>query len=182
MLQEERQIQELKQLQREMGKAGASAGPERVDFLYEQPQTKKEEYLLGKPIDIKPEESDIKKVDHLPGSNFLNGQNNLSSAASALQLAPCRLALNSGCPRSLSRSHYLALPHSRSLTCSHSLTPTHSRSLTLSHSHPLTLSHWPCWSLAVALAHLSPLTPPLHPTRIWRNTVTLDPARPPTRV
>ena len=97
-------------------------GPERVDFLYEAPSTDKTEYLLGKPIDIKPEESDVKlvhalslsltlilnthtrkmgharfvclsyrprvsslnkswQVEHLPGSNFLVGQNNLSTAS-----------------------------------------------------------------------------------------------------
>ena len=46
---------------------GAAAGngaahKERVDFLYEEPQTKKEEFLLGKPVEIKPEESEVKKV------------------------------------------------------------------------------------------------------------------------
>ena len=82
---EDRQIMELKRLQRESGQApqgGAAKERERVDFLYEVPATKKEEYLLGKPVDIVPEESDVKKVEHLPGSNFLAvGQNNLSSAA-----------------------------------------------------------------------------------------------------
>ena len=41
-------------------------GPERVDFLYEAPTTDKQEYLLGKPIDIKPEESEVKKVTCVP--------------------------------------------------------------------------------------------------------------------
>ena len=37
--------------------------------------------LLGKPVEVKPEESDIKQVEVLPGANFLGvGQNNLSSA------------------------------------------------------------------------------------------------------
>jgi hypothetical protein len=79
---EERQIEELRRLQRESsGGGGGAAHKERVDFLYEMPVTKQDEYLLGKPIEIKPEESDIKKVEHLPGSSFLAGQNNLSSAA-----------------------------------------------------------------------------------------------------
>ena len=41
------------------------------------------QFLLGKPIEIKPEESDVKKIADLPGSNFLQqtGQNNLSSSA-----------------------------------------------------------------------------------------------------
>jgi hypothetical protein len=82
---EERQIMELRQLQRESGQGGgegASKQQERVDFLYDVPATRKEEYLLGKPVEIAPEESDVKKVEHLPGSNFLAvGQNNLSSAA-----------------------------------------------------------------------------------------------------
>ena len=42
---------------------------------------KKEEYLLGKPVEAKPDESDVKKVEQLPGSTFLIGQNNLSSMA-----------------------------------------------------------------------------------------------------
>ena len=81
---EERQIMELKQLQRESGQGGGEGAvkqQERVEFLYDMPATKKEEYLLGKPIEIEPEESDVKKVAHLPGSNFLPvGQNNLSSS------------------------------------------------------------------------------------------------------
>ena len=82
MLQEERQIMELRQLQRESGAGGTDASrPERVDFLYEAQTTKKEEYLLGKPVEIEIGESDVKKVEHLPGSNFLAGQNNLSSAS-----------------------------------------------------------------------------------------------------
>eukprot|EP00962_Isochrysis_galbana_P056884 scaffold29027_cov90-Isochrysis_galbana.AAC.1 len=32
------------------------------------------EYLLGKPVEMKPEESEIKRVEHLPGSTFLSGQ------------------------------------------------------------------------------------------------------------
>ena len=80
---EERQIMELKQLQRDStgGGGGGAAAKERVDFLYEAPTTKKEEYLLGKAVEMQPEESDVKKVEHLPGSTFLAGQNNLSSAA-----------------------------------------------------------------------------------------------------
>ena len=79
---EERQIMELRQLQRESGQGeGGSGAPERVDFLYEAPTTKNEEYLLGKPVEIKPEESDIKKVEALPGASFLHGQNNLSTAS-----------------------------------------------------------------------------------------------------
>ena len=78
---EERQIMELKQLQQESGQGASTARPERVDFLYEQQTTKKEEFLLGKPVEIQPEDSDVKKVEALPGANFLIGQNNLSSAA-----------------------------------------------------------------------------------------------------
>ncbi len=33
-----------------------------MEFLYEQPQTSEQEYLLGKAVEVKPEESDIKKV------------------------------------------------------------------------------------------------------------------------
>ena len=87
--------------------------------MYEQPQTNAQEYLLGKAVVEKPEESDVKKVPRhppptpharthahthrhprphaqgagggpnpipdptqvevLPGSNFINGQNNLSN-------------------------------------------------------------------------------------------------------
>ena len=83
---EERQIEELRRLQRESGQGEASYGgkhaQERVDFLYEQQTTKKEEYLLGKPVDIEVEKSDVKQVEALPGANFLGvGQNNLSSSA-----------------------------------------------------------------------------------------------------
>lgn len=45
-----------------------------MDFLYEQPMTAASEYLLGKPVEMKPEESEIKRVEHLPGSTFLSGQ------------------------------------------------------------------------------------------------------------
>ena len=37
-------------------------GPERVDFLYEQQQPKASEYLMGKPVELKPEDSDVKKA------------------------------------------------------------------------------------------------------------------------
>ena len=47
---------------------------ERVDFLYEQPMTSASEYLLGKAVEVKPEESEVKRVEHLPGSTFLSGQ------------------------------------------------------------------------------------------------------------
>ena len=56
---EERQIMELTQLQRESGQGGGEGAvkqQERVEFLYDMPATKKEEYLLGKPIEIEPEE------------------------------------------------------------------------------------------------------------------------------
>ena len=74
---EERQQAELRALQDEMSKTKRET---RVDFLYEQPQTNAQEYLLGKAVLEKPEESDVKKVEVLPGSNFINGQNNLSNA------------------------------------------------------------------------------------------------------
>ena len=81
---EERQVEELRRLQRESGQ-GASSGsqrPERVDFLYEQQTTKKDEYLRGKAVEVEPEQSDVKQVETLPGANFLGvGQNNLSSSA-----------------------------------------------------------------------------------------------------
>jgi len=54
--------------------AGRKREPQRVNFLYEQPMTTASEHLLGKPVEIKPEDSDIKRVEHLPGSNFLSGQ------------------------------------------------------------------------------------------------------------
>merc|ERR1712194_652753 len=73
---DERQQAELRSLQDEMTKTKRET---RVDFLYEQPQTNAQEYLLGKAVVEKPEESDIKKVEVLPGSNFINGQNNLSN-------------------------------------------------------------------------------------------------------
>ena len=73
---EERQQAELRALQDEMSKTKRET---RVDFLYEQPQTNAQEYLLGKAVLEKPEESDVKKVEVLPGSNFINGQNNLSN-------------------------------------------------------------------------------------------------------
>ena len=63
---EERQIMELKRLQHESSGAGAGAVKERVDFLYEMPQQKKEDYIFGAP-----EESDVKKIEQLPGSTFL---------------------------------------------------------------------------------------------------------------
>ena len=74
---------ELQQLQQSSGQTGGKtpAAKERVDFLYEVPMAKKEEYLLGKPVEAKPDESDVKKVEQLPGSTFLIGQNNLSSMA-----------------------------------------------------------------------------------------------------
>ena len=80
---EERRIMELQQLQQSSGQTGGKtpAAKERVDFLYEVPMAKKEEYLLGKPVEAKPDESDVKKVEQLPGSTFLIGQNNLSSMA-----------------------------------------------------------------------------------------------------
>ena len=78
---EERQIEQLRQLQRETGQAHARQGPERVDWLYEQPTTSGTEYLMGKAMEVKPEESEVKQVEHMPGSTFLNGQNNLSNAA-----------------------------------------------------------------------------------------------------
>ena len=37
-------------------------GPERVDFLYEAQQPKSAEYLMGKPVELDPEDSDVKKV------------------------------------------------------------------------------------------------------------------------
>merc|ERR1711935_1165936 len=73
---DERQQAELRSLQDEMTKTKRET---RVDFLYEQPQTNAQEYLLGKAVVEKPEEADIKKVEVLPGSNFINGQNNLSN-------------------------------------------------------------------------------------------------------
>ena len=79
---EERQIEELRRLQHESGQGVTAKRQERVDFLYEQQTTKKEEYLLGKPVEPEVEESEVKKVESLPGANFLGvGQNNLSSAA-----------------------------------------------------------------------------------------------------
>eukprot|EP00966_Prymnesium_polylepis_P118287 2734917-Prymnesium_polylepis.1 len=79
-IEEEKQKAELRQLQVEMGQK--PKGPERVDFLYEAPSQadSKKAHLLGKPVELKPEESEVKQVEHLPGSNFLIGQNNLSSA------------------------------------------------------------------------------------------------------
>ena len=78
---EERQIMELRELQGDMGGGREKKRAERVDFLYEDvgsAAADKQAYLLGKPIEIVPEESDVKKVEHLPGSNFLGvGQNNL---------------------------------------------------------------------------------------------------------
>ena len=81
---EERQVEELRRLQRESGQGGSSGKPhqERVDFLYEQQTTKKDEYLRGKAVEEQPEQSDVKQVESLPGANFLGvGQNNLSSSA-----------------------------------------------------------------------------------------------------
>ncbi|EOD22508.1 hypothetical protein EMIHUDRAFT_240288 [Emiliania huxleyi CCMP1516] len=78
-LKEERQKEELLRLQQEQGLVAPRK--ERVDFLYEQQETAASAYLLGKPVELKPEDHDIKKAPaHLPGSNFLNGQNNLSSS------------------------------------------------------------------------------------------------------
>uniref|UniRef100_A0A6U5MLP7 CBF1-interacting co-repressor CIR N-terminal domain-containing protein n=1 Tax=Calcidiscus leptoporus TaxID=127549 RepID=A0A6U5MLP7_9EUKA len=77
-IEEERQKAELRQLQEETGRVAKS---NRVDWLYETPAPDAKDYLLGKPVELNPEDSDVKKVEHLPGSNFLNGQNNLSNAA-----------------------------------------------------------------------------------------------------
>ena len=59
---EERQQAELRALQDEMSKTKRET---RVDFLYEQPQTNAQEYLLGKAVLEKPEESDVKKAPGL---------------------------------------------------------------------------------------------------------------------
>ena len=49
-----------------------------VDFLRATADNA-QEYLLGKAILEKPEESDVKKVEVLPGSNFISSQNSLSN-------------------------------------------------------------------------------------------------------
>ena len=41
----------------------------RVDFLYEVQQTSAQEYLLGKPVELKPEDSDVKKARAARSSN-----------------------------------------------------------------------------------------------------------------
>lgn len=63
-VEEERQIQELRQLQEETGVAPKR--PSRVDFLYEEvgasAEAKAQEHLLGKPVELVPDDSEVKQA------------------------------------------------------------------------------------------------------------------------
>ncbi len=75
---EERQLQELKELQVKAGLVDQSQ-LEKLDWMYEGPmatmqdhQSNTEQYLLGKEVEVKAADSEVKKVESQPGMLFLN--------------------------------------------------------------------------------------------------------------
>jgi hypothetical protein len=75
---EERQLQELKELQVKAGLVDKGQ-LEKLDWMYEGPmatmqdhQSSTEQYLLGKEVELKAADSEVKKVESQPGMLFLN--------------------------------------------------------------------------------------------------------------
>ena len=75
---EERQLQELKELQVKAGLVDKDQA-QKLDWMYEGPmatmqdhQENTEQYLLGKEVSLKAQESEVKKVESQPGMLFLN--------------------------------------------------------------------------------------------------------------